>query len=155
MNVTYVNNDSVWVAGVRADDKFGIIIRPTLHDKVMKLPTKHVLACIVHVIAVTDHRHDSLRKPRQHVAVCFQFTVTCPCRHSTVQSHTPSLSQSHMPSLYHCTAQLHSRDLHGPGRNLCGPVAWPIAKDIHIYFFYAAAFLQHHSESLFYTVAYT
>ena len=89
-NITYVDNDGVGVAGVRADDKLGIIIGPTLHNEVMKLVTKQVLARIVHVIAVTDHRHDAFRKPRQHVAVCFPFTITCPSRHCTTQSHTLS-----------------------------------------------------------------
>ena len=55
MNNTHVDNDGFWVAGVRADDEPGVIIRPTLHDEVMKLFTKQLLTCIVHVIAVTDH----------------------------------------------------------------------------------------------------
>ena len=120
-NITYVDNDGVGVAGVRADDKLGIIIGPTLHNEVMKLVTKQVLARIVHVVAVTDHRHDAFRKPRQHVAVCFPFTITCPSRHCTTQSHTPSpyytITHTHAVTVLHnhtrrhCTAQSHTHTL--------------------------------------------
>ena len=78
---TCLDNDSFWVTGIGSDHKFGVITRSTPHNKFMKLLTKQTFTCIPHIIAVTDHWHNSIGKLLQHVAESIQLTVACPCRH--------------------------------------------------------------------------